>query len=151
MTQSDVERLPSFPFETDAALAPPAEWAEFQAKCPVARVTLASGDEASLITRYDDVKSLLSDPRFTRPTAADNAARVADTESGGIFNSEMSTVIPGHGEEHLKCRRMIAKGKPGDLKAGLASHCRSGSSATCSAFPTPTGTASPTGPTSCSA
>ena len=147
MTQSNVER-PSYPFVADTALEPPAEWSEFRAKCPVARVTLASGDEAALITRYDDVKAVLSDPRFTRPTPADGAARVADTESGGVFNSEMATVIPQHGEGHLNWRRMIgkwftakrmnalrpgmaamaeqlidemvAKGAPADLKAGLA-------------------------------
>ncbi|MDX3192602.1 cytochrome P450 [Streptomyces sp. MN03-5084-2B] len=148
MTPSHTGPLPRFPFEAATALEPPAEWAEFREKCPVARVALASGDEAALITRYDDVKSVLSDPRFTRPTAADNAARVADTESGGVFNSEMASVIPQHGEDHLTWRRMIgkwftakrmnalrpgmaamaeqlidemvAKGAPGDLKAGLA-------------------------------
>jgi cytochrome P450 len=148
MTPSHTGPLPRFPFEAATALEPPAEWAEFREKCPVARVALASGDEATLITRYDDVKSVLSDPRFTRPTPADNAARVADTESGGVFNSEMASVLPQHGEDHLTWRRMIgkwftakrmnalrpgmvamaeqlidemvAKGAPGDLKAGLA-------------------------------
>jgi cytochrome P450 len=147
MTQSNVE-LPSFPFVADTALEPPAEWAELRAKCPVAHVKLASGDQAALITRYDDVRSVLSDPRFTRPKPGDGGARVADTESGGVFNSEMAEVIPQHGEGHLKWRRMIgkwftakrmnalrpgmaamaeqlidemvAKGAPGDLKAGVA-------------------------------
>jgi len=147
MTQSHTE-LPRFPFDAETALAPPAEWAEFREKCPVAHVRLASGDEAALITRYADVKSVLSDPRWTRPTPADNAARVADTESGGVFNSEMATVLPQHGEAHLTWRRtlgkwftakrmnalrpgmaamaeqlideMVAKGAPGDLKAGVA-------------------------------
>lgn len=108
MTQSDLDQLPSFPFDVDGALAPPAEWAELRAKCPVAHVTLASGDEAALITRYDDVRSVLSDPRFTRPSG-DDGARVADMESGGLFNSEMATVLPQHGEGHLKWRRMIGK------------------------------------------
>ncbi|MDS0135289.1 MULTISPECIES: cytochrome P450 [unclassified Amycolatopsis] len=148
MTPSHPESLPRFPFEAATALEPPAEWAEFREKCPVARVALASGDEAALITRYADVKTVLSDPRFTRPTPGDNAARVADTESGGVFNSEMASVLPQHGEDHLTWRRMIgkwftakrmnalrpgmaamagqlidemvAKGAPGDLKAGLA-------------------------------
>ncbi|MFJ7216081.1 cytochrome P450 [Amycolatopsis sp. NPDC098790] len=147
MTQSHTE-LPRFPFVAGTALAPPAEWAEFRTKCPVAPVQLASGDEAALITRYADVKNVLSDPRWTRPTPADNAARVADTESGGVFNSEMATVLPQHGEGHLTWRRtigkwftakrmnalrpgmaamaeqliddLVAKGAPGDLKAGLA-------------------------------
>ena len=74
-------RLPQFPFESPAALEPPAEWAEFRARCPVGRVALASGDEAALLTRYADVKRVLSDPRFTRPTPADDAARVRATMS----------------------------------------------------------------------
>ena len=46
---SEVDELPRFPFETDAALEPPAEWAELRAKCPVTHVQLASGDEAALL------------------------------------------------------------------------------------------------------
>ncbi len=144
---SEVDDLPRFPFPVDAALEPPAQWAELRSKCPVAHVKLASGDEAALLTRHEDVKAILSDPRFTRPTPQDNAARVADSEEGGIFNSDMATVIPQHGEAHLTWRRsigkwftakrmnalrpgiaamaeqlideMVAKGAPADLKAGL--------------------------------
>jgi cytochrome P450 len=145
---SEVDELPRFPFESGAALEPPAEWAELRSKCPVAHVRLASGDEAALLTRHADVKQILSDPRFTRPTPRDDAARIADSEEGGIFNSEMAEVIPQHGEAHLTWRRsigkwftakrmnalrpaitamaeqlideMVAKGAPADLKAGVA-------------------------------
>jgi cytochrome P450 len=139
------EELLRYPISADAALEPPAEWARLREQCPVARVTLPSGDEAALVTRYDDVRAVLSDPRFTRPTG--RGARVADVESGGVFNSEMATVLPQHGDDHLRWRRMIgkwftakrmtalrpgieamaeqlidemvAKGAPADLKAGL--------------------------------
>ncbi|MBB4689510.1 cytochrome P450 [Amycolatopsis jiangsuensis] len=148
MTRSDIEQPPRFPFEAAGALDAPAEWAEFRERCPVGKVVLASGDEAALITRYQDVKAVLSDPRFTRPTPGDDAARVADTESGGVFNSDMAAVIPQHGPAHLNWRRTIGKwftakrmnalrpaiaamaeqlidemtaaGAPADLKAGLA-------------------------------
>jgi cytochrome P450 len=140
------EELLRYPIPADAALEPPAEWARLREGCPVARVTLPSGDEAALMTRYDDVRAVLSDTRFTRPTKG-RGARVADAEEGGIFNSDMATVLPQHGEEHLRWRRMIgkwftakrmnalrpgieamaeqlidemvAKGAPADLKAGL--------------------------------
>ncbi|HEX8870466.1 MAG TPA: cytochrome P450, partial [Lentzea sp.] len=69
---SEVDELPRFPFAVDAALEPPAEWAELRSKCPVAQVKLASGDEAALLTRHADVKQILSDPRFTRPTPGDD-------------------------------------------------------------------------------
>jgi hypothetical protein len=47
----------------------------------VARVTLPSGDEASLLTRYDDVRQVLSDPRFNWLLTAGDAARLSDSES----------------------------------------------------------------------
>jgi cytochrome P450 len=106
VTEGDVLR---YPIPAETALEPPAEWARLREQCPVAKVTLPSGDEAALVTRYDDVKQVLADPRFTRPTPADNAARVADVESGGVFNSEMAKVMPQHGEPHLRWRRMIGK------------------------------------------
>jgi cytochrome P450 len=134
-----------YPIPSEAALEPPAEWARLRDQCPVARVTLPSGDEAALVTRYADVRAVLSDPRFTRPTG--QGARVADVESGGVFNSDMATVLPQSGEGHLRWRRMIGKwftakrmnalrpgieamaeqlidemvkhGAPADLKAGL--------------------------------
>jgi hypothetical protein len=39
-------------------------------------VTLASGNAASLVTRYDNVKQVLSDSRFTRPLPRGEGARV---------------------------------------------------------------------------
>ncbi|GGU27861.1 cytochrome P450 [Lentzea flava] len=144
---SEVDELPRFPFPADAALEPPAEWAQLRSKCPVAHVKLASGDVAALLTRHEDVRNVLSDPRFTRPTPGDDAARIADSEGGGIYNSDMAEVIPQHGEAHLTWRRgigkwftakrmnalrpgiavmaeqlideMVAKGAPADLKASL--------------------------------
>jgi cytochrome P450 len=143
---SEVDDLPRFPFDVDAALEPPAEWAELRSKCPVAQVKLASGDEAALLTRHADVRQILSDSRFTRPMPGDGA-RLSDSDSGGIFNSDMAETIPQEGEGHLVWRRgigkwftakrmnalrpgiaamaeqlideMVAKGGPADLKASL--------------------------------
>lgn len=105
---TDPETL-TFPFTAEEALEPPAEWAELRSKCPVAHVRLASGDPATLVTRYDDVKAILSDTRFGRGTGKKDAARVADTEDGGIFQSEMATVLPQEGEGHLTWRRLVGK------------------------------------------
>ncbi|MEV6150094.1 cytochrome P450 [Nonomuraea sp. NPDC052129] len=109
MSQSQDQQALSYPLSREGALEPPAEWARLRQECPVARVTLPSGDEASLLTRYADVKQVLSDPRFTRQLNADDAARISDSESGGVFNSEMATALPQSGEGHLLWRRMITK------------------------------------------
>ncbi|MEU6740918.1 cytochrome P450 [Streptosporangium sandarakinum] len=140
------EQVLNYPIPADAALEPPAEWAELRGRCPVAPVRLPSGDRATLLTRYEDVKRVLADPRFTRRLTAPDAARLS-AEGGGVFSSEMSQIIPDGGEEHLHWRRlvikwftarrmaalrpamtriaedlvddMIKRGAPGDLKASL--------------------------------
>ena len=140
------EQVLGYPIPNDAALDPPAEWAELRTTCPVAHVTLPSGDRATLLTRYADVKQVLADPRFTRRLNAPDAARLT-ADGGGVFSSEMATIIPDSGEEHQHWRHlagrwftakrmnamrpamiqiaedliddMVKRGSPGDLRAGL--------------------------------
>jgi cytochrome P450 len=145
VTQSDDQAVVDYPIPVVGAIEPPPEWEQLRQQCPVAHVRLPSGDQASLLTRYDDVKQVLADPRFTR--TAEDAARVSDSESGGVFNSEMANALPQSGDAHQRWRRMITKwftakrmnalrpgieamaeqlvdemvkqGKPADLKASL--------------------------------
>ena len=141
------EQTLPYPLPQEDALAAPAEWERLRGECPVAAVELPSGDEATLLTRHEHVKQLLSDPRFVRPTSADGAARVAPGGVGGAAATGDSTAVPDRGEEHQKWRRMVGKwftarrmsalrpsiaeiaetliddmveqGKPADLKAAL--------------------------------
>ncbi|WP_407555052.1 cytochrome P450 [Streptomyces sp. Pv4-95] len=103
----DTEPL-SYPIVAPAALEPPPQWADLRQKCPVARVTLPSGDEAALLTRYEDVKRALSDPRLSREgLASPDAARVAAGDSEGIFSSPMAKALNAEG--HQRWRRMVGK------------------------------------------
>jgi cytochrome P450 len=52
---------------------------------------------------------VLSDPRFTRLLNASDAARLTDSDSGGVFNSEMANTLPQEGDGHQRWRRMISK------------------------------------------
>lgn len=98
----------SYPIAAPVLLEPPREWAELREKCPVARVTLPSGDEAALLTRYEDVKLALSDPRLSREgLASPDAARVAAGDSEGIFSSPMARTLNAEG--HERWRRMVGK------------------------------------------
>jgi cytochrome P450 len=140
------EQVLRYPIPGDTALEPPAEWAELRGECPVAHVRLPSGDRATLLTRYEDVKRVLADPRFTRRLDAPDAARLS-AEGGGVFSSEMAQIIPDGGDEHQHWRRlvgrwftakrmsalrpgmariaerliddMVERGRPGDLRAAL--------------------------------
>jgi cytochrome P450 len=103
------EQVLNYPMVGPAALEAPAEWGQLRQQCPVARVSLPSGDQATLLTRYDDVKQVLSDRRFTRQLNAPDAARISANESGGVFNSSMATTLPQEGEGHQRWRRLVAK------------------------------------------
>ncbi|MET1075282.1 MAG: cytochrome P450 [Umezawaea sp.] len=107
MAQNDADQVLEYPIPVSEALEPPAEWAELRQGCPVARVTLPSGDRASLLTRYEDVKQVLADPRFRRRLDAPDAARIAANESGGVFNGSLAKAMPD--EHHQQWRRMVGK------------------------------------------
>ncbi|MPY50546.1 cytochrome P450 [Streptomyces acidicola] len=110
MSPSPNDQAMRLPLPTDGPLEAPAEWQELRRKCPVATVELPSGDKAAYLTRYDDIKALLSDPRFVRPTAADGAARIAPEGAGGpVANGDASLAIADRGEAHLRWRRHIGK------------------------------------------
>lgn len=98
----------SYPLTAPAPLEPPREWAELRQKCPVARVTLPSGDQAALLTRYADVKSALSDPRLSREgLTLPDAARISAGDTEDIFNSPMAKALNDEG--HTRWRRMVGK------------------------------------------
>ncbi|MEU1192763.1 cytochrome P450 [Streptomyces sp. NPDC005859] len=101
------ERTLRYPLAAPAALQPPVEWPELRQKCPVAHVTLPSGDRATLLTRYADVRLALSDPRLSREgLARPDAARIT-TEAGSIFDSPMARALNAEG--HDRWRRMVGK------------------------------------------
>lgn len=96
-----------YPLATPAALQPPVEWPELRQKCPVAHVTLPSGDRAALLTRYDDVRLALSDPRLSREgLARPDAARIT-ADAGSIFDSPMARALNAEG--HERWRRMVGR------------------------------------------
>ncbi|GGT36593.1 cytochrome P450 [Streptomyces chromofuscus] len=109
MSPGDPEQPLTYPMYGRTALAAPEAWERLRQRCPVARVTLPSGDEATLLTRYDDVRQVLADPRFGRLPTADGAARIAENESGGVFGGEMATAVPQRGERHQRWRRTVGR------------------------------------------
>jgi cytochrome P450 len=53
------------------------------------------------------VKLILADPRCTRSLGAEGAARISDTESGGVFNNPVAMSLDGAG--HERWRRMLGR------------------------------------------
>lgn len=100
--------IPPFPFDRTDDLAPPNEYALLRGRAPAARITLYDGAEAWLLTRYEDVKSALSDHRLS-----------ADARNPGFpFVSAALRASVGHKHipflrldppEHDRLRRMLSR------------------------------------------
>ncbi|WP_206037749.1 cytochrome P450 [Rhodococcus sp. HNM0569] len=70
-------------------------------------MTLPSGDGAALLSRYDDVRTALSDPRFSREALTrPDAARVTAGDAGAFDNSTARTL---NAQGHERWRRMVGK------------------------------------------
>jgi nocardicin N-oxygenase len=93
-----------YPFHRPSAVEIPRVYAELRDRCPVAHVRLPSGDEGYVVSRYDDVRTVLADPRFSRAaTTAPGAPQLTKTPplAGGLF-----TMDP---PEHTRLRRLVSK------------------------------------------
>ncbi|MDC0741611.1 cytochrome P450 [Polyangium mundeleinium] len=108
MSTDSSEQVLDYPLRAPTAVDPPEEWAKLRQGCPVAHIRLPSGDKAMLVTRYDDVRQVLSDPRFTRNLAEEGAARITTNEGGSVFENKDAAELAG-GEQHEKWRRFIMR------------------------------------------
>lgn len=107
MSTDSSEQVLDYPFRAPSPLEPSEEWAQLRDQCPIAHVRLPSGDKAVLLTRYSDVRQVLSDPRFNSQLAQEGAARVSANDSGDIFASESSSLTSN--ANHQRWRRQLSK------------------------------------------
>ncbi|BBG01404.1 MULTISPECIES: cytochrome P450 [Pseudonocardia] len=92
----------SYPFNRPSAIELPPVYTDLRADTPVAEVTLPSGDRGYVVSRYDDAKLVLADPRFSRAAmAADGAPRLTPVPMPP--NSLFSTDPP----EHTRLRKLV--------------------------------------------
>jgi cytochrome P450 len=92
-----------FPFPTDSLYAPAPLWSELREHRPVAEVDLG-GLTAWVVVRHDDVRQVLTDPRFSRALAAE-----AEAQQGGIAQAAGRDAILGMDPpEHTRLRRLVA-------------------------------------------
>ncbi|WP_405724011.1 cytochrome P450 [Streptomyces sp. NBC_01537] len=57
--------LPPLPMQRTALLHPPAEYARLREQSPVSRIALWGGNTPWLVTRHEDARTVLADPRFS--------------------------------------------------------------------------------------
>ncbi|MER6085793.1 cytochrome P450 [Streptomyces sp. NPDC001833] len=101
---------PAYPFPFDHPLRPPTEWARLREPgCPIPEVTVrASGDTVRVLTRYEDVRTALSDERrFDRDLSIGGAARLTADETGGPFAIPDRSGPLSSGAAHQRWRRLV--------------------------------------------
>jgi cytochrome P450 len=136
---------PRFPLEGDVFIEPDPLYARLRAQCPVYQVAGKDGRRAWLVTRYDDAKRALAEPRFTRADTIDEQTVQAMGVAGPAGRTALIYADPpllnqsrkliaqyfnGKRVESLRPRaeqivdelldHMLAAGGPADLLAHLA-------------------------------
>ncbi|MGP3987945.1 cytochrome P450 [Streptomyces sp. 3N207] len=94
----------AYPPPRRSATEVPDAYAVLRAEEPVAEVTLPSGDTGHLVSRYDDVRAVLADPRCSRAaTVLPGAPKLTAVpfDAGGLF-----TMDP---PEHTRLRGLVAR------------------------------------------
>jgi nocardicin N-oxygenase len=92
-----------YPFRRPSALEPPRELAGLHAQ-PLVPVVLPSGDQAVLVTRYADVRALLTSEGLSRNLARPGAARIS--KNNQMFQDPRIDPDP---PEHTRIRRLVAQ------------------------------------------
>ncbi|MQT03603.1 cytochrome P450 [Streptomyces jumonjinensis] len=93
-----------YPFPRPSAVEVPPVYEKLRGECPVAKVRLPSGDDGYVVSRYDDVRTVLSDLRFSRAAMLDEGAprlTAAPPMGGSLF-----TMDP---PEHTRLRKLVSR------------------------------------------
>lgn len=81
-------------------------YGELAASEPVSKVTVAGAGEAWLVTGYDEVRQVLTDPRFSRHEVPDDILTAIVGPSAQRFRSATGMMPP---DKHSRLRRLAAK------------------------------------------
>jgi cytochrome P450 len=93
----------AYPFSSPDRLNLDPLYAHLRVEQPLIRVRLPYGEDAWLVTRYRDVRTVLGDPRFSRAAVLDrDEPRVRpEPSTGGILSMDPP--------DHTRLRRLVAK------------------------------------------
>ncbi|MGA4845172.1 cytochrome P450 [Streptomyces sp. G5(2025)] len=104
-TSAPEEKLQPFPMPRPDSMGPPPQYRSLRGSCPLARVATPFGAPAWCVTRYDDVRKLLADDRFIRPTINDWPPDTGDASRG----PGLVTMMELEGPRHTALRQALAE------------------------------------------
>lgn len=95
----------AYPFREPEALALEPEYAHLREHEPMSRIALPYGGDAWLAVRHEDVRTVMSDPRFSRAALLEPEREVPRTSPRRLVDPTLHTVDP---PEHNRLRRLVA-------------------------------------------
>lgn len=98
-----VAGAPRYPFQRSDVMGVPDELRVIRER-PAMLITLPSGDPAWLVTRYANIRELLSDPRLSRNRNQPDAPRI--TKDNSMFQDPNVSMDP---PDHPRMRRLITR------------------------------------------
>ncbi|MCO6008683.1 cytochrome P450 [Actinoallomurus purpureus] len=111
--------LPRLPFERTSVLEISSAYGTLRAREPIARVRTRTGDEAWLVTGYEQARAIFADERFGRSHPdPDHAPRVSNSALTGGPNGEYAT----EKEVHDRMRRLLAPAFSARRMQALSGH-----------------------------
>lgn len=104
MNQVETSDANAFPMSRTCPFDPPPRYAELRSTQPVSRVSLFGGKTAWLVTRHEDVRQVLSDPRMSSDRNREGFPRLVP---GGVPAFLKQPMIGMDAPEHASARRAV--------------------------------------------
>jgi cytochrome P450 len=106
MTEVVDQEVATFPVPRTCPFEPPPEYKELREEAPISRVNLPSGGQAWVITRHEDVRAALTDPRFSS-NRKDTNFPILVKDGRRVFDDFSPSLIGMDAPEHGPARRAV--------------------------------------------
>ncbi|WP_437683570.1 cytochrome P450 [Sorangium sp. So ce131] len=99
------DAIPTLAINRTCPYAPPAQHEQLRREAPVAKVKLPSGATAWAVTRHEDIKTVLSDPRFSANRRHPSFPHLSPEPPPQLISKPL--LLDMDGQEHASSRRAV--------------------------------------------